>query len=262
MINHGRTLLLNRKGAGRPPLTDFLEEYVPTDFSALSLPSGLQVVHDRLVPPGADDPFANLLMHAYMQLLHSTDLEDDLLALDPRITYDLARTAVESRAQTTYYSSVAGTTLIFSGQVSASMKTPQLSMEWTLEAVTANRVKAVRVPTGATLYTDVTVTDNTTSPIALPDQRDYTACAGNLPGALPVGAQWDIRTFVVPHVDASEILAGLDAMGDEALLALFPSREPYLTYKRLWQEHVYAEYRLGGVLLAFIYRAEEVRTGG
>jgi len=265
MINHGRTLLLNRDGATRPPLTFFLEEYVPADFGAVALPGGLALVHGRLMPPGADDAFANLMMRLYMQLLHSNELADDLLALDPRITYDLKRTVVATRSQTAFCPLTASARpyeLDFVGGVEASLQAPQLRTEWILTAVGADRVKAVRVSTGETAYTDVTITDGETSPIDLPGQRNYKARVGGLPGALPVGAEWSAQTFVIPHIDASGVLTRLDTMGNEALIDLFPNREPYITYKKLWTDHVYAEYRLGGVLLAFVYRAEEERTGG
>ena len=263
MINHGRTLLLNRPGRNRPPPTYFLEEYVPVEFAKLILPGGLSIVQAKLIPIGSDDAFANLLMHAYMQLLHSTDLAQDLLALDPRFTYDLDRSAVGVPPDTSYRALTASTQLlplVFSGTVTASRKVPQLYTNWGLYVTDTWQVTAMRLRDRATKVTTVTITDGATSPIDLPGQSDYKVCITQAAGGLPLDGQWSIQTFVVPHVDCSEILADVDRMGSEAQVALFPNTEPYLTYRKMWTDHVYPAYRLGGVLMAFIRRAEEVRT--
>jgi hypothetical protein len=58
------------------------------------------------------------------------------------------------------------------------------------------------------------------------------------------------------------VVTPLSALGEEVLIDLFGagSVEPYATLRELWEKHNYFHYRMSGLLLAFIYRAEEVRT--
>jgi len=51
-------------------------------------------------------------------------------------------------------------------------------------------------------------------------------------------------------------------MGESVMFNLFSAQEPYKTFKELWEKHFQIHYKLTGILLAWIYRAEEARLHG
>jgi hypothetical protein len=54
----------------------------------------------------------------------------------------------------------------------------------------------------------------------------------------------------------------LELLGEPVFLELFGAApvEPYATFKNLWFDHPSAAHRLGGLLLALIYRTDAVRN--
>jgi len=86
MINHARTLLLNKSANTYQPGT-LGEEYVPP-YSALTLPSYLTLPRKILLGTDPDKVFLNFRMHELLNLIHQTELSEFVYALDPRITYD------------------------------------------------------------------------------------------------------------------------------------------------------------------------------
>lgn len=86
MINHVRTLLLNQpRGSYR--VTDPGEEYISPRFVATAWPSTLQLFRNTLFGTHADRLFSNFRMRQIMQLIHSTELAEDVTKDDPRLTY-------------------------------------------------------------------------------------------------------------------------------------------------------------------------------
>jgi len=78
MINHVRTLLQNMP-PGYPS-----DEYVDPDFVPMPVP---EVVDKLKVVLFGRTPANQLRIRQLMQLVHATELEDLVLAPDPRITY-------------------------------------------------------------------------------------------------------------------------------------------------------------------------------
>lgn len=78
MINHVRTLLQNT-----PPGWES-DEYVPEDFVPMETPEAVQKVKRVL---WGRTPAHQFRIRQLMQLLHATELEEHVLAKDPRVTY-------------------------------------------------------------------------------------------------------------------------------------------------------------------------------
>ena len=78
-----------------------------------------------------------------------------------------------------------------------------------------------------------------------------------------IGASWSIDVRVRPTLTLGEIAALLEISGEPTLIGLFglDNVEPYRTFQNLWRSKQGLSYRLGGLLLALIYRSEEVRLG-
>lgn len=74
-------------------------------------------------------------------------------------------------------------------------------------------------------------------------------------------AQWLIETKANPTPAITTLMPSLELLGEPPYLELFgvENIEPYLTFKNLWFDHPLPAYRLSGIVLALIYRTEELR---
>lgn len=74
-------------------------------------------------------------------------------------------------------------------------------------------------------------------------------------------AQWVIETKVNPITFLTTGFPALEMLGEPAFLELFGvgAEEPYNTFKNLWFDHPLPAYKLSGIVLALIYRTEELR---
>jgi len=82
--------------------------------------------------------------------------------------------------------------------------------------------------------------------------------------SLPQGvdtAKWLVTARANPQPAITSVLPVLEILGEPLFLELFGVApvEPYATFKNLWFDHPLSAYRLAGLVLAFIYRAEELR---
>ncbi len=259
MINHGRTLLLNRSGASRPNPDFFLEEYVDPAFRPIRLPGYLTSIW-RILIGDSDDGFANFRLAQFMDLLHSTEFVDYLTALDPRVTYRHNRTILNENynGQANALNPEAEVDVAFEGEISSSPARPRLWFQWDVEVINAGTVRS-RLDTEV-LDETVLISNGLTGLIRLAGQKEY-GFRLTVP-SLPVGAHWVMSKLLQPEADVTGLLEPLELLGDEVLSQLFGTAEPYKTFRQLWDRHGYISYRLSGFLLAYIYRVEEVRLGG
>lgn len=75
-------------------------------------------------------------------------------------------------------------------------------------------------------------------------------------------ARWFVETKATPDPILPIAISALEMMGEPASLELFgfDNKEPYLTFKNLWFDHPLPTHRLAGIVLALIYRTEELRN--
>lgn len=137
MINHARTLLLNVDGDGNGYSSEPGAEYIPPDFQAQTLGS-LGAVYRILFGSNPDSVFLNYRARQLMNLIHSTDLVDYVLALDSRITYDT--TPIDEffydlfQVQVAPYSSTAGD-LVLIGDLQPENDRGRTFQKWLIEQV-------------------------------------------------------------------------------------------------------------------------------
>jgi hypothetical protein len=92
----------------------------------------------------------------------------------------------------------------------------------------------------------------------------------NIPNIMPmtagvnfdtITAQWLLTAKASPAPVITTLLPALELMGESVFLNLFGVNpdEPYKTFKNLWFDHYAPAYRLAGLVLAAIYRTEELR---
>jgi hypothetical protein len=265
MINHGRTLLLNRNGAARPAPTFYLEEFVPEDFVPRTLSSSLNTVYQMLIGDQADDAFANYRVWQYMKIMHSTEFASLLTDLDSRITYLNNRTLIDAptiRSAEPSNGLAAGLTAYIDGQVNVSSASPRLDYRWEIEATAPTFVNVTDLNSRILQNTEVIFTEGLSSPILMPGQTGISVRIQA--SSLPVGAKWIVLLRADPPQDLANIIAPLDQLGEEVLRGVFGvgNVEPYKTLNQLWKKHYYFHYRLSGLIIAYIYRVEELRLSG
>jgi hypothetical protein len=260
MINAARTLLLNRSGASRPAASYFLEEYVDPDYRPLVLPSYLKNTYNALIG-ASDDAYANFRLWQYMSILHSTEFAEYVTALDPRVTYRHVRSVIDTAFNPAYEALTVpanGLTLYFIGSIEPNLSTPRLYNSWLLETGGASLIRVTNLALSRFSDETVTFSSGLSSPIPMVGENDFFVRIASDP--LPAGANWLITVFSKPVGDLSELETALKAVSITE--AFFPHKEPFITFKKLWQFHPFLQYRLSGFLLAHIYGVEGVRLNG
>lgn len=71
---------------------------------------------------------------------------------------------------------------------------------------------------------------------------------------------WNVAARVNPSPALTSVLPNLEFLGEPTYLELFGvgPDEPYRTFQNLWEEHPLPAYRLSGIVLALIYRINEL----
>lgn len=75
-------------------------------------------------------------------------------------------------------------------------------------------------------------------------------------------ARWYVIARATPEPAITSLIPALEMLGEPMFLDLFGVKtiEPYTTFKNLWFDHPLPAYRLAGLVLAIIYRTEELRA--
>jgi hypothetical protein len=261
MINHARTLLLNVSGT-TSSREELGEEYIPETFAAFELPSYLQVVRRVLLGAAPDRYFLNCRARELMQLLHTTELAEYVYQLDTRVTYwpEQAGALLGSRTEITRAQNQgpASTKLLIFGAprsnalLGRARYSYRISVETGLEQLF--RV-SIRTDDLADHYTEFNSSDVSPiinfpdTPLKLRVQNPQT------------GAAWSVTTTARPEPIITTLLPVLEILGEPVVLELFgvsTKNEPYATFRNLWFDHPLPVYRLAGLVLATIYRTDEV----
>ncbi len=87
MINHARTLLLNKAHRDNHISLDTAGEYVSPEFKPLPLPNAMRLLRRVLFGSKPDARFINLRVRELMNYVHQTELAEYVYNLDPRVTY-------------------------------------------------------------------------------------------------------------------------------------------------------------------------------
>jgi len=259
MINHARTLLLNVAGASSQS-SDNGEEYIPPLFTPLSLPTYLQTTRNVLFGTAPDRYFLNFRARELMQLLHVTELSEFVYALDPRVTYwpETSAKFFGSAAKISIDASSlnSNSQLFVSGLDAADLGSGKSQREYVI-AVAGGSVATRLVTSGDTGSAAIVLTDGASQLIPLPKSP----LSFRLVNATD-GDTWTVITIARPSPAITTLLPILELLGEPLFIELFGVNpaEPYATFKNLWFDHSNPVYRLSGLLLAMIYRTNEVRN--
>jgi hypothetical protein len=260
MINHGRTLLLNRSGDKRPDPTYFLEEYIPEDYRSIELPDMLTRIYEKLIGADSDNAYANYVTWIILRAIHGTEYAVALTDLDQRITYlhdrDVPPFGFEILSTDHPEIAIHPSSAFYDNAIRR-----KLYHRWLMHAETGSFVTITDMTGEGVTQQSVAGTSGLTEPITLSAPDRLTIKLGTYP--IPVGGNWEFEGVLSSSYGLPEIVADLESMGSLAEEAVLGSKtEPYPTFKKLWKEHILLQYRVAGYMLGYIYKAEEARLNG
>lgn len=258
MINHGRTLLLNRDGGSRPSADYYLEEYVPADFESVSLPSSLRKFYKDVIGNDSDDAYANYIVWILLRAIHATEHASLLTDLDPRITYLHDQDVQDYGLRVS--SEPEGSTVYPNNVFIQTAKRQKLYHRWLLTV--SNPFIQINSMTGeGIIQQEFDGADGLSDDVVLSEADGLSVKLS--PWPFPDGSAWDLEAVIKPQVGLTDLLSTMELLGprvEEDILG--GSEEPYVTLSKLWKKHILIHYRLAGYVLAYIYRVEEARLNG
>jgi hypothetical protein len=250
--------MLNKNGNSRPVPGFFGEEVVDPAFRALQLPQYLLNVRRALFGAQPDNAGMNYQLWNYTTILDSTEFSFYVDALDPRITYR------HNKSLVTYpFGPVVNANadaLDFVGSPNLGGINGQLYASWQIERVTPSQYVFTNLQSGVIENHTVTFTDGISTLFGLPGYSGYKV---RFLQDKITASTWVIDYIARPtsEMDPIKRIAAVGQLGDETISQVFPDREPYKTWRRMWELHAHAGYKATGVLLAVVYRTEDIRLG-
>lgn len=256
MINHARTLLMNVR-AGRKGVPG--EAYIPSAYVPKTLSGSVAAIRRILFGATPDIVMLNARTRQLLSVLHSCELVEHVLALDPRITYDVRESSIFSSQFGLQVSGTSGQELRVTGQLDAPDATGIAENQWIVQVENESRAVITRTTNPAVqIAVDLTVTDGLSQLIPLP----YSSLSCQFP--VTTANFWSIYGIALPSTDVAGLTTKLHNLGDPVLAPLFgvttgkSTTEPYKTFYELWQNHPELLYRLGALILALIYQTNEL----
>ena len=259
MINHARTLLLNRNGDGYGGTLG--DEYVPPEFPAIALPGYLNKLRIYLFSTDPDQAFMNYRLQQYMAVLHSSPLVEFVTDLDSRITYDVDNQEMFADSN---YGLTETEYLFFVNELGPPDATGRSFHKWRIRRLNAATISVTRVsPPQSVVIHPYTIANGISNILPLPGSE----ASFRFRASLPNGVDQRVEGYARPEMDTGAITASLRGTGSALTINLFgvgtplAATEPFKTFRNLWNNHPELAYQLGGLLLAVIYQTERERTG-
>ena len=258
MINHARSLILNRQAEGRPELGTFGEEYIPEGYRQLDYTGYLDRIRTALLGSAEDPLYQNYRLMQYMDVMHANQYtEEYLLGLDTRYTYrPFKKTFMDFDFSVEVEKlNVTSMTLTTSGEPVVNETTGEALYRCMVRTAAGPKI-AVRMAKGtAWNYYDVTLVGEDATPVTL---ENGVILQLSVPlGGWQVDADWLVTSMARPTRDLGLTIEVVNGLGAGATVGLF--RDAPETYRNLWYEGASLVDQLGGILGAFAYKAEEVR---
>jgi hypothetical protein len=254
MINYVRTLLLNHGRDGHS-VQEAGEEYIQEGFIPRQLTAPLRLIRNTLFGSVPDRLFMNYRMRQIMQLMHATELANDISVEDPRITYlpfkqdffnDVFKAAISRTAGPTWRYTVIGEHV-------SNMSSGLSRQVWELSILEGGEVVVTKRRGVVETRSHYVITD-TPVPLHGSDLQIY------LHGA-PTGTSLRIESLARPAFDIATVLSSTVAVIEQyGFDEIFPATatEPVATWKRIWLAHPDAAMRFTAVLLAIGYRTSQL----
>lgn len=269
-------------------------EYIPVEFRPLMLPTALSTIRRVLFGSNPDQRFLNLRSRELLHYVHQTPAAEYLYKLDKRITYWPEPTASNFQFQTGIeISQIRGAprAAAFGGEFTANNSTGRAHRQYTIGFVNADEVpialeeqsdRYLLIETDDKVLNELSsdfmsLSTDTVNELRIKDKQllsdkipTITLPETNVRvkfADLPTDpdtydGRWYVKLTANPAPAITTLMPTLELLGEPVFLELFglTDDEPYATFKNLWFDHPLPAYRLAGLVLAFIYRVENVRT--
>jgi len=260
MYNYGRTLLINLAGNDSYFGDIPGDELIPAEYVPVTFPSYLRNIRDTLFGSNPDRAMLNYRAAQLLGMISSTELQQYVEELDSRITYSsyqlqLAQPLTFSPTVTQYGEKDLSKILTIVGKSSSPDSNGASGYNYRVTVDGVNLViDKLTSPTSSTQHV-LSFTGGLSEPYSLPG-TDYSVRVNT--STLDGG--WTVRGFLRPTRTLPDLEQSLRSLGEPTFLQLFgvAAVEPYLTFKNCWKNHPEFAYRLGGLVLASIYRTREI----
>jgi hypothetical protein len=260
MYNHARTLLMNLTGSTGIFADTPGDELIPAEYQQLDLPTYLHTVRTHLFGVIPDRAMLNYRSAQLLTLIETTELQSHVLALDSRITYGNAGDQLwvpeTFKPKVNQYVGTSANQLTVVGKAISPDSSGLSYYDYQIETDGVDiHVERLTSPS-CSITEPIELTDGLSQIVNLPLSGYRVRVSSTDPAA------WRLRGYLRPTSSLSSIAESLQSIGEPYLLSLFgvSDAEPYLTFRNCWKRHPEFAYRLGGLVLAVIYRTEELRN--
>lgn len=257
MYNHARTLLVNLDGSEGLYADVPGEESIPVEYKALNLPTYLDTVRSRIFGARPDRAMLNYRTSQLLKIIATTDLQEYVAELDSRLTYPTSNLIdFDFTPKITQFEGTGNSITLTGAPISPDVSGVS-KFEFRVRVFNNNlEVDRLSWPRNEKV-TALEITENLSQPVPL-QFSGYSVRVVNTNDCA-----WMVRGYLKPSNNLTDLLASFSSIGSPVLLQLFgPSKvEPYTTFYNCWKNHPDFSYRLGGIVLALIYRSEEIRRG-
>ena len=221
-------------------------------FNSVSLPSYLNMLRNYIFGLYPDNAFLNYRLRQYMQVLHASFLAPYVYALDKRITYSL--TATDFVSNTLFVPQVTPLNNS-SGLVTVTGTPTPPDISGIMNHVYLMTLNPDNSITTVSQTLPLKTLTEQTQPATLPGSG-YTISIFN--GT--INGTWLVEILNRPQYDLGAIIASIN--NASVLTQLFGAVPvpPYDTFANLWYDQNETPRKLAALLLAIIYRTEEVRS--
>lgn len=260
-----RTLLLNVDGSTSGFTGATGEEFIPPTFRALSLPTYLLNIQRVLFGVSPDRLALNYAVRQYLGLLHKTELAEFVFSLDPRVTYDLLPTddLFDSAFATTVRKlNAVPSELFLVDEVGPIDQGGRTTHSWRIAVTSGSQATVTRqTPPAQVSLQEYTLTESLSSLVQLVGSGLQARFQNG------VGAEWLVTATARPTRELGVVTENIGSLDGSDLDSLFgvgspkAATEPFKTFKNLWKDHPELPYRLGAILLAWVYQADEIWQG-
>lgn len=265
MFNHARTLLMNISGE-----SGFIPDYpgdelIPTDYRPVQLPGWLDVFRMRFFGATPDRAMLNYRVAEIMQTIAATELQSYVLALDPRITYSSypKQLALPETFQPKVhrYSGAANDFLTLVGSPVRPDSSGRCGYSYVVKIDDIGQ-PSINIDRQTFPFIETENILSLNNGLSAEFDLPYSGYKIRVNTTNPQAA-WTVKGFLRPQTTLAEIDQTLHSVGEPYLIQLLgvDSSEPYKTFRNCWYHHPELPYRLGGIILAMIYRTEALRNG-
>lgn len=262
MINHCRTLLMNKPG-GKQALDELGEEAIPSTFRGQELPSWLKSYWEAIFGSQPEPTYLNFQVDRLLKIIHASPYSDYLLRFDKRLTYDPNETSVFATFNygISFGKTIASSNLIDIapvGSFNADLSKGLMTWLWTIQ-LTNGVITVTETRTQNSSTANIFSGTNVSELVDMPEKKDFKLRLQMLDNN---PANWNATAFlkltVKPEIDLIDVITKLENINTYASQLFGTSRsEPFVTFENLWKSDI-AINRLIGIILAIVYRMHEL----